>query len=197
MQEVMTLTEARANLAPFMPVLTGALKLAVQNWNDRPPMEHQILDEIARGVIIGQHWYEFVNRLLDDEPRVQFHHISGQRFFCVDETIILRIKHVNRYNISRNYPTSRALRWNRQLPLMGVPASTRLEFAYKMDLTGTVVDRACILLRFSNAILWMWQVWGMRDDTFAQTSDQVSKDLFDRGIFAYDDYSLAGQPHDN
>ena len=189
----MTLCQAREVLRPFIPAFVGALKVSVQNWNSRPPVEHQVLDEIVRGAIIAQYWYYYAGRFLEDEPRAQFQRNRGQRFFAIAQTIIIRIKHVNEDNLSKNYPTARSINWNRQLPLPGVPLATRLEFAYKMDLTGTTVERACVLLRIADSIIWMWQIWGERHDIFSESSEDTSQDLFQRDLFSYEDFSLAEQ----
>ena len=189
MEQFISLPEAREILAPRLPAFANALGIAVRTWATGLSQYHRVLDESARAIIINQIWNTTVRSLLYDDTGVKFLKVSGQRFLYIDERISLRFKLVDTLYLSKNYPTSRALAWNRQLTLPGIPRAGRVELGYIPDLTGTDIKCACVLLRVDDTVVWLWQIWGVRDDTFGQYVRQDGTDMLGRVVFAYEDYS--------
>ena len=163
--------------------------MAMRVWAAGPPVLHQFLDESARATVMHRLWYGFVEQRLREDPDVDFKSSLGQRFLVVSGSVVVRFKLVDRYYLSRNYPTKRSLAWKSQNYLRDIPPASRLEFGYIPDITGTVPVRACMLLRLGNDILWLWQVLGERDDSFFSVTSVEGADLFGRNGFAYDDFS--------
>ncbi len=114
---------------------------------------------------------------------------GGESYFVIDDCFALRFKHLDRNLMSMNYPTKRARDWNRQLRLPGLPPWDRLEFGYRMDITGTAIQDAFILLRKGGVFLWIWQVMGDRIDTFpVQRQLSVSGAEEPLELVAYNNY---------
>ena len=50
--------------------------------------------------------------------------------------------------------------------LEGLPECEWLEVGYRLDITGTVLQDAFVLLRVGNRIAWLWQINGNEIDEF-------------------------------
>ena len=117
-------------------------------------------------MVCDQAYRNITLNLSGDQGLVQGSH-KGQRFFVFDSTLVLRIKKLNRNYLSSNIRTRQASRWNRQLPLAGIPSLSRVELGYQVDLTGTVLTGVFVLLRIGNDVQWLWQIHGEQVSTFA------------------------------
>ncbi len=190
-EHLITLPRAQNLLASKIPSFVSALGMTMKTWTASPPVFHQLLDESARATVMHRFWYGFVEQNLRQDSDVEFKSSLGQRFLVVSGKVVVRFKLVDRYYLSKNYPTKRSLAWKRQDHLRGIPPASRVEFGYIPDITGTVLVRACMLLRLGNDILWVWQVLGERDNSFFSATPVEGTDLFDRQVFAYDDYSAS------
>ena len=187
------LEHAKSVLSPRMRAFTGALANSVNVWNSRFGGSQIVLDSTARAVVLNQYWYYFARSALANDLGVTLLTEQGQRYFVVDEEVILRFKLVDQNLKSKNFPTRRAKAWNLQLPLNGIPKWDRLEFGYRLDLTGTVVLDAFVILRVGHHFLWVWQVLGDRIETFAAQLPLTSVSLDELPVtFAYDDYGSVG-----
>ncbi len=194
MGDNISLSEAKTILGSRMGVLTTQLRLTIEMWNSRPASWQVSLDSKTRGMFVNRHWYHGVQTALSDDPMVRRIKDSGaESYFVIENSFALRFKHLGRNLMSMNYPTKRAQDWNRQLRLPGLPPWDRLEFGYRMDITGTTIRDAFVLLRKGGAFLWIWQVMGHRIDTFP-----VQRQLpFDRAeepleLVAYSNYGAYG-----
>jgi hypothetical protein len=183
-----TLPEAQVILRPRARSLANALRKTIDAWNNELAPAQMVLDPAARAMNLSRYFYFNSNGLLTNDPGVRFSNRRNQRYFTFDERIILRFKLLDKSFKSSNYPTRTARKWNSQLFLAGMPPCERLEFGYRLDLTGTVVQDAFILLRVCTEVTWLWQVWGPPIDVFP-----IQLSLTPIGqtqtVFAYDDYS--------
>ena len=162
-----TLTETQRILQPpRINALTGALRNSINTWNTALASAQMVLDKSARAMVINQYWYSFTNLALGDDEGVILSIDQLQRFLVIDERIILRFKLIDNNFHSSNYPTERAIQWRLQYPFAGIPACERLELGYRLDITGTVIKDAFVLLRVGDRIAWMWQIGGEQIDTF-------------------------------
>lgn len=194
--QILTLPEAKDLLAEYMPGWTSALQRAIYEWNTGLAQYQSILDESARAQNLNQLWYHFSNIALADYPDVDLRKVRNQRFFSIADEVLLRFKFVDTRYQSKNYPTSHSRQWNLQIPLSGIPNVPRLEFGYRLDLTGTSVRDAMVLLKIGKAktktasnVIWIWQVWGPQISQFP-TPGNASSDMFGRVVYEYTDYSV-------
>lgn len=147
-----------------------------------------VLDSSARAIIINQYWYNFANLALGDDPDVIFGVDRLQRFLIIDERFILRFKLIDNNFDSSNYRTNRATQWRLQFPLTGLPQCDRLELGYRLDITGTVIQDAFVLLRVGKRIVWLWQIGGERIDTFPIQLELRPVSAPQPYVFAYDNF---------
>ena len=185
-----SLQEAKAVLQPRMGGLAGSLKKAVHEWNTDLARLQLRLDGLGRGAILGQSWYFYAGLALTGDSGVSKIRNSERECFIIDETLTLRIKHVGPDYRIRNYPTSRARAWNAQAPFPTIPPIPRLDFCYRMDLMGTVVEDAMVIYSVEGKSEWRWQVWGFPMTEFAA----MDRDMFGRLIYSHDDYSRVAMP---
>ena len=190
----MSLSEARELLLPHTPQFIEALRRSMNDWVTSPTRYAIHMDTAARAMILNRFWYGNCNQLLAAESTIEFRTLRGQRYLVVDGRVCVRFKLIDDSYLSRNLPTRQALRWNAQLPLesLDLPRLDRLEFGYIPDITGTKVLRAYILLRLRSTVVWLWQVWGARDDVFPFANVARGVDMLERVRFAYDDFSTSG-----
>ena len=184
-----TLAETQNILQPpRISALASALRNSVNTWNSAFASAQMVLDRSARAMIINQYWYSFANLALGDDPRVMSGIDQLQRFLVIDERIILRFKLIDRNSDSRNYPTKRATQLRLQFPFEGLPESEWLEFGYRLDLTGTVIQDAFVLLRVGTRIVWLWQIGGNQIDMFPIQLELRPRGIAEPYVFAYDNY---------
>ena len=151
---------------PRINALASAIHNALNTWNTAFGPAQMVLDGSARAIVINQHWYYFAKLALCDDPDITWGIDQGQRFLVIDERIILRFKLIDRNFESKNYPTKRASQLRLQYPLKGLPEYEWLEVGYRLDITGTVLQDAFVLLRIGNQIPWLWQIGGNQIDEF-------------------------------
>ena len=61
----------------------------------------------------------------------------------------------------------------------------RLDFGYRMDPTGTIVETAFVMFNHGQATTWRWQVWGRQISRFAG----VPNNMYGEPVYAHNDYS--------
>lgn len=182
-----TLSETQQILRPHrMSALVNALRNSVHTWNTRYAESQMVLDQSARAIIINQYWYYLVNQALSNDPGVLARRDQLQRYFVFDERIIIRFKLFDNSLHSKNYPTDRAQDWKLQLPLSGIPPCDRLEFGYRLDITGSVIKDAFLVLPEGDRILWVWQVLGSQIDTIGVQLPLTPSGEPQPNVFAYD-----------
>ena len=182
-----TLEDARNILKPRMPALATALRIAAHEWNIGLGRYHARVNEDLRGLFINQLWHSHANGLLYDDPGISLHQNGRHEYLRVDGSLALRFKHTAGVYRPWNYPTRRSQAWNAQVHFPDLPPMPRLDFAYRLDLTGTVVRDAIVMLSREGHSLWRWQVWGYPISEFAG----AHRDMIGRLVYAHDDYSEA------
>lgn len=180
----MELATAQSILSPRMQTFAMALKSAVDGWNDFGKF-HAELDEVARAAIISGLWYNRANQALSSDPGIERKLYGNRPYFRVDGELSLRLKHVGSTYQPWNYRTKRALAWNEQAPFPTILPGPRLDLAYRLDLTGTLILDAIVMLNRERDSIWRWQVWGDPVAEFATPS----KDMFGRETYAHADFS--------
>ena len=176
---------AKAILQHRVPVFAVSLRRAIHEWNSVLGAYHAILDQFARGVLINQFWYEYSSRAFHGDEGVSLDRHGNRHYYVVDDLVVLRLKHVDDAYRSWNHPTSRALAWEAQASFPTIPPLAKLELGYRLDLTGTVVRDAVVMLNYTGRPLWRWQIWGHPIDEFAATP----RDAFGRAVYSHDDFS--------
>ena len=184
-----TLAESQTILRPpRISAFTGALRNSINAWNNDLAFAQMVLDKSARAIIINQYWYQFANLALGDDAGVVLRIDKLQRFLAIDERIILRFKLIDNNFQSSNYPTQRAIKWRLQRPFAGIPPCERLELGYRLDITGTVIRDAFVLLKVGDRIVWMWQVGGEKIDIFPIQLDLRPSGTPEPRVFSYNNY---------
>ena len=181
----MDLGHAKVILRPRVPVFADSLRKAIREWNTGLGAYHAIFDEFARGVLISQFWYTYSSQALEGDSGISLEKHGGRPYYIVDDELVLRFKHVNDAYRSWNHPTPRALAWDAQAWFPTMPPMAKLELGYRLDITGTVIQDAAVILNYKGQSLWRWQIWGYPIGEFAATP----KDAFGREVYAYEDFS--------
>ena len=184
-----SLPNAQASLMSRMPKFAQILALSMMSWSSSSPAYLTDMDQTARAKIVNCFWYSHCRRGFSGDPGIEFSTLNGQRYIKVDDTLLLRFKLVTKKHLSRNFPTKQSLYWNAQLPL-DIPDLARLELAYYPDETWTKIERAYVLYRLHNKIVWMWQIWGAKDDVYEYAHVPRGTDMLGRLRFAYNDFSI-------
>ena len=190
--QYISLPQARTMLMSRMSQFAQVLALSMASWVSSPPGYLMDMDQAARATIIHRFWYGHCQRLMAGDPGIRFQNLRGQRYLVVDDAVLMRFKLVNRNHLSSNMPTLQSLRWNAQmvLDIPDQPELARLEFAYLPDATWTRIERAYVLFRHHKHVVWLWQVWGAKDDVFEFAHVPGGTDMLGRLRFAYNDFSI-------
>ena len=181
---------AQATLRPRILVFAGSLSKAVWEWNNGLGKYHATIDQFARGVLISQLWYSYSSQALRSDVGVSLARYGNGYYYIVDNLLVLRFKHVDDSYRSWNHPTPRARAWSAQVSFPTMPPMAKLELGYRLDLTGTVVEDAMVMLKYGEHSLWRWQIWGHPISEFAA----APRDIFGRVVYAHDDFSGAVLP---
>ena len=179
------LSKAKSILHNRMPAFAGALRKSIEEWNSGLGSYHATFDEFARGVLINQLWYVYSSQALRGDAGVSLDKHSNGSYFTVDDSLVLRLKHVDTAYRSWNHPTRRARAMDAQSPFPTIPPMARLELGYRLDLTGTVVKDAVVMLNNRGRSLWRWQIWGYPISEFAA----MPRDMFGHIVYSHDDFS--------
>lgn len=179
--------EAKTVLRARMQAFCVALRRVMREWNEDMDKFHTRLDEFGRAVFINQGWYDHANGLHHSDDGVVMQRHGNGRFFIVDERLVLRIKHANeRYRVW-DHATPRALARAEQQSFPTLPPLVHLDFCYRLDITGTVVRDAMVILHSGREQLWRWQIWGRPITEYAATT----RNLMGEVVYSHDDYSEA------
>ena len=179
------LAHAMAVLLPRLPVFAGSLRKAIFEWNNGLGAYHAVIDEFARGVVINRMWYAFSSQSLQGDDGISLEKHGNGSYYTVDSKVVLRFKHVDNAYRSWNHPTPRSRAWASQASFPTMPPLAKLELGYRLDLTGTIVKDAMVMLNYKGRPVWRWQVWGHRISEFAA----APVDMMGRLIFSHDDFS--------
>ena len=189
MIDYIALPSARSTLEPRMRILTNTLTMSVNIYNARPIAWQLSLDAKSRALLLNRLWYYNVRQQLQNDAGVRLVRNHSEFYFAFDDTLVLRFKHLDRNLLSKNYRTQRIADWNRQVRLDGMPPWDRLEFGYRLDITGTSIQDAFVLLRHGERLLWVWQVMGPHINTFAIQMPLAPFPGGQSEVFAFDDYN--------
>jgi hypothetical protein len=191
MHSRITLEETRPIVAPRMEFFAKALARTIKAWNEDYVPAQMILDTTARAIILNQVWYHYASEELAGDTGVIRERNQNQRYFIIDERVIVRFKLLDNNFRARNYPTERAMDWVRQLPLMGLPRCERLHLGYRLDLTGNAIKDAFLTLPNGISNDWVWQIWGDPVDIFNIQLPLREPGVPSPVVYRYDDYSVA------
>ena len=169
-----------------------ALKRSIDDWRQTPPIL-QVADDdgAARGMGVYKLWNHHVRDILLNCQTVDFYDNPHRPFFGVARQLGIRVKHVDDRFQSQMNDTLQARELAGQLPLSGFSSLflTQLECGYRLDLTGTLVERAAFICRKDRKILWLWQIWGAPDTHFGRMLSGGYLAFPGPAVYAYDDLS--------
>jgi hypothetical protein len=175
-----------------MQIFTNALSKCQDLWNNELACTQMVLDSSARAHIINQYWYFYARQMFEGDICVAFSKDQYQRYLIIDEKVILRFKLLDTQLLPRNYPTEHALDWQYQEPLEGILPCARLHYGYRMDITGTNIKDAFIILPQGKINEWVWQTSGEPIDTFGFQIPFHEPGTPEPQVYWYDNYPLGG-----
>ena len=180
---------ARSVLESRMISLVNIILDRFEWFNSQSGPESRAWRSATRASIIGDGFYQQIAETMGSDLGIKLGDYRRQRYILFDGELVLRFKKLDQHYQSRNYPTQQAKRWNVQLRLPGMPPFARLEIGYQVDLTGTWPTGIFVLLRFGDAVQWLWQVYGAPESTFSaqQLLEASQADL--RPRFMYDNFA--------
>lgn len=183
----MPLGTAKSILDPRIPCIAAAFHSVMAEWNGPLAGYHATFTEFERAVILSRLWYAEVSRLLKGDQGIEIIK-NGTRECCVaDDQLLIRLKHAGAAYRTWNYPTKRARAWENQAAFPGIPPLYRLDIAYRLDLTGTVMRDAVVMPSGGHDASWHWQIWGEPVTEFAARRHDLEGEVW----YAYDDHSGA------
>ena len=181
------LHEAQTIFRARMPAFTNALREAVAIWT-RSLHPHPLvtLNAVTGSQLINDAWYQLAEHGLVDDAGVRLLNNASTNHKCllIDGRLVVRFKHADSTYRTRNFPTPRALAWNAQKRFETIPDVVRVDFSYRVDLTGTLIQDALIQYSRTHEPIWRWQVWGPPITEFAA----ARRDMMGRHTFAYENY---------
>lgn len=188
---LVTLPQAQTILSSRVQALADMLKQGMSELWACPPLALIDMTPTNKAANIASFWYGHCVRHFAADPGVSLKDSQGQRYLDIDGQVWVRIKLINRFHLSTNAPTRHSRLWNTQLPLEdpSLPHVERLELGYIPDPFWTRIDRAYILLRVDKRVVWLWQIWGARDDVFLYSRVAGGVDMLGALRFVHDDYS--------
>ena len=169
-----------------------ALKCSIDNWGQTPPILRVADDDgAARGMGVYKLWNHHVRTLLFNCKAIVFYEKSRHPFFGVARQLGIRVKHVDDHYRSQMNDTEQARQLAAQLPLKGFsgPYLTQLECGYRLDLSGTLVEKVAFICRKDRTIVWLWQIWGVPDTHFGHVLSGGYLTVTGPPVYAYDDLS--------
>ena len=190
--QFITLHQTQQLLTSRVPSFASVLKLSMLELFASTPMQLIDMSATNKAANLCSYFYGNATRRFAVDPGVEFKDMNQQRYLVVDGQVWLRFKLLKSDHLSRNLPTRQSLLWNAQLPLEGpiIPRLDRLELGYMPDALWTGIDKAYILLRVQKKVVWLWQIWGPRDDVFPYSQTATGTDMFGEVRFAHHDYSV-------
>ena len=186
----LSLQDARLLLSSRMQGFTDALNECQKIWNEKYAFAQMTLDDSARANIINQHWYAFTRIKFGNDAGIVFSKDQSQRYIVVDEKAIIRFKLFNNQLHTSNYPTNHQQDWKLQIPMPGLPPCARLNYGYRMDITGIKIRDAFVILPQGSINEWVWQTSGEPIDTFGFQIPLRETDISVPTVYAYDNYPL-------
>lgn len=188
---IITLEDAKLVLLPSrMPALAGAFKLSTHTWRTTLGRHQARVSEDTKYSAINDMWYSNSEILLSTDPGVELGPNERRNYLRFDDKLVLRIKHVGDSLRPWTQKTRRSREWEAQRRFPSIPPMPRLDFIYRLDITGMTVKDAFVMLSQDNQSIWRWQVWGYPINTIPATH----KDLLGRTVYAHDDYSGVDTP---
>lgn len=101
------------------------------------------------------------------DTSVIIHETVGTTTFLFEEQVLARFKKLDRDGGSRNYPTARALDWNLQQDLPGIPGLGRVDVGYVLNEQETGLERILVAHPLGEQITWTYPIWDVDDATRA------------------------------
>ena len=185
-----TLQEAKRALASRMSTMVNELRLTVESWNNRPDQwQLSFTDRKARGLVLNRVWYQRIQSALTNDSGIQRKPNAGEESYLeIEQSFTLRLKSLSTQLTTRNFRTKRSERWESQLTLPGLPPGDRLDLGYRLDPTGTSLADMFVMFHINKSLIWIWQVAGIRVDTFPIQFQMFDQSTPREAMVAYSQY---------
>lgn len=175
-----------------MAAFANAASTAVTSWAS--DFHHVALGQTTRAWAISDLFYFYAREYQAVDDGVVYGETRGQRYFVVEDRVLMRFKMLDDFLESSNYPTNQALDFVGQEPIPDFPPFDRLHIGYRLDITGLLLRDAFVTLpigRPERFNAWVWQVLGdpIGDTSIYGLQHKLPGEFGTAGeLYAYDDY---------
>lgn len=148
-------------LEPHLFRLHRAMKAAFARYQETAPHIIAEHDERAATSSVHSHIVHEITKEFGDVTCATILDARGLKVLNIDDRVVFRFKKVNEDGRHRNSPTAQQKRFDRQLPLPGLPAAaTRLTLGYEPDAAFSEIARITIGCPHGHgaAPLWIAQI---------------------------------------
>lgn len=156
-----------AVLEPHLARLHGATSRAFDRYQETPPHILAEHDERAATSSVHSHIVHEIEREFAEVSGATVLTVQGLKVLNIDDRVVLRFKKVDEDGRHRNHTSEQQKRFDRQLPLPGLPpAATHLTLGYEPDPAFAEIVRITIgcPLGHNSAPLWLSQINVFDDD---------------------------------
>ena len=112
----------------------------------------------ARANAIAAFAYSEFSRLESTNEDIRLHEAHDTVCLVIEEKVFVRFKKLNRDYLSANYQTQRAIGFNEQLDLVGIPTIARVDVGYILDELKTRIEELAFVCRSGNTIAWKYPI---------------------------------------
>lgn len=151
----LTRAEAENLLKPHYERFHGCVRPAWDDYISKyPPEVRMIHTSRTKANIVRDHMVARACQAFEDVPSVRLLTHRGYFLVHVEGKVLLRFKKLGKNRRSSNYPTKQAVAYMDNLPLDGIPESTRLDVGYQLNDLQTMI--ATVLI---NCPRWQGTEW--------------------------------------
>lgn len=150
-----------AFLEPHIERLHRSLTAAFARYLETPPHIIAEHDERAATSSVHSHIVHEITREFAEVDGASVIDVRGLKVLNIGDCVVFRFKKVNEDGLHRNHTSGQQERFDRQLPLPGLPAAaTRLTLGYEPDPAFAEIIRVTVgcPLGHKSAPLWLSQI---------------------------------------
>lgn len=141
----LTRAEAESLLKPHYERFHSCVRPAWDDYISKyPPEVRMIHTPRTKANILRDHMVERARQAFENVPNVRLLTQRGYFLVHVEGKALLRFKKLGKNRRSRNYPTKQAIAFMDNLPLDGIPESTRLDVGYQLNDPQTTIAAVLI-----------------------------------------------------
>lgn len=138
-----------------------AYSRAVTDWVENADRAKMSRWPRTRANVIFEYLANHLTEEFDSDPNARFEWGDETFRLIFDEQLLIRFKKANKNGVGSSIPTQAEIDFcNPQLDLPGMPGVQKVEISYKLNATGTAVDRINVAARNQDKPLWAYPLSG-------------------------------------